>query len=83
MSLVFDEYGRPFIIVRGQEGKSRKKGTAWSRVLGLIRKQLVGPCRVKHRTIFVRTEQSGECMTSMSQLLDQVKHILHDSQAHI
>lgn len=26
MSLVFDEYGRPFIIVREQDKKSRKKG---------------------------------------------------------
>lgn len=26
MSLVFDEYGRPFIIIRDQESKSRLKG---------------------------------------------------------
>lgn len=26
MSLVFDEYGRPFIIIRDQEQKSRLKG---------------------------------------------------------
>lgn len=26
MSLVFDEYGRPFIIIRDQETKSRLKG---------------------------------------------------------
>jgi hypothetical protein len=26
MSLVFDEYGRPFILVRDQERKTRKKG---------------------------------------------------------
>ena len=25
MSLAFDEYGRPFIIIRDQEGKSRMK----------------------------------------------------------
>ena len=26
MSLVFDEYGRPFVIIRDQESKSRLKG---------------------------------------------------------
>lgn len=26
MSLVFDEYGRPFIIMREQDKKMRKKG---------------------------------------------------------
>jgi T-complex protein 1 subunit epsilon len=26
MSLVFDEYGRPFIIIRDQDTKSRLKG---------------------------------------------------------
>jgi hypothetical protein len=30
MSLVFDEYGRPFIIVRGQDKKDRKKGAVQS-----------------------------------------------------
>lgn len=26
MSLIFDEYGRPFILVKDQDKKSRKKG---------------------------------------------------------
>lgn len=28
MSLVFDEYGRPFIILKDQEKRSRKKGAS-------------------------------------------------------
>lgn len=36
MSLVFDEYGRPFIIMRDQGKKSRVKGLAAQKVLTMI-----------------------------------------------
>ena len=32
MSLVFDEYGRPFIVIRDAEEKSRIKGLAAQKV---------------------------------------------------
>ena len=35
MSLVFDEYGKPFIIIRDQDKKTRLSGIAAQKVSGL------------------------------------------------
>lgn len=53
MSMVFDEYGRPFIIIRDQEQKERVKG--------------VEAIKVRRRTnsspaIFTRLHVSSSCV---------------------
>lgn len=55
MSMVFDEYGRPFIIIRDQEQKERVKG--------------VEAIKVRRRTnsspaIFTRLHVSSSCVLS-------------------
>ena len=41
MSLAFDEYGRPFIVIREQDKKKRTKGLeahkVWTRMLYLVK----------------------------------------------
>lgn len=47
MSLAFDEFGRPFIIIREQEKKKRTKGMEAHKVSILLLYDLNMPPRVK------------------------------------
>jgi T-complex protein 1 subunit epsilon len=44
MSLIYDEYGRPYIIIRDQEQKSRLKGLDAQKVRAATACVLVGRC---------------------------------------
>ena len=44
MSLVFDEYGRPFIILREQQAKSRLKGLEAQKVRACVGMRVFSKC---------------------------------------
>lgn len=55
MSMVFDEYGRPFIILRDQEQKARVKGVEAIKVRSLLRQM----CALNSEGIFPYTRCKG------------------------
>lgn len=90
MSLVFDEYGRPFIILREQQAKSRLKGLEAQKVRAfpdvLMKRSIIFSLPGPHTEsgAVVRTLRShATCLSSLSTVQHSCRQIRVSDPANV